>query len=250
MRPLIVALVGVVVVTGTAFAVPEPACNVASHFVRADFSLPRVTEAIAKKKLDIVIIGSASSTLTDPSGKQRAYPSVLEASLASKLSGVTVKVQTYARPRETAAEMERGFAKILGADKPSLTIWQTGTVEAMRRVDLDEFRITLDDGIDLIQAASSDVVLMNPQYSPRTELMIGAPQYSEVMRFIALQHEIPLFDRFSIMRHWGELGVFDLNEATKKIDTAAKVHNCIGSLLADLIIEAANLPAAAKQDNH
>jgi hypothetical protein len=70
------------------------------------------------------------------------------------------------------------------------------------------------------------------------------------MRFVALQHEVPLFDRFSIMRHWGELGVFDLNEATKKIDTAARVHNCIGALLANLIVEAANLPADPPQGIH
>ena len=55
--------------------------------------------------------------------------------------------------------MEKSFAQILANEKPALTIWQTGTVEAMRRIDLDEFRISLDDGVDLIQAASSDVVL-------------------------------------------------------------------------------------------
>jgi hypothetical protein len=80
--------------------------------------------------------------------------------------------------------------------------------------------------------------------------MMDAPQYAEAMRIVALQHEIPLFDRFSIMRHWGELGTFDLNEVTKKIDMAAKVHSCIGMLMAGLIVDGANLPAAPAQGNN
>ena len=39
------------------------------------------------------------------------------------------------------------------------------------------------------------------------------------------------------MRQWGELGTFDLLAATKSLDTAAKVHDCIGRLLADLILQ-------------
>jgi hypothetical protein len=250
MTRVVIALFAILAGANAALGEPEPVCNVAAHLVRADFRLPRVAAAIANKNLDIVVIGSASSALIDQTGAQRAYPARLEAALASRLAGVNVKVRIFARPRETAAQMEKGFAQILGNEKPALTIWQTGTVEAMRRVDLDEFRISLDDGIDRIAAASSDIVLMNQQYSPRTELMIDAPQYAEAMRFVALQHEIPLFDRFAVMRHWGELGTFDLNAVTKKIDIAARVHNCIGELLAGLIVDAADLPAVPAQDNH
>jgi hypothetical protein len=250
MTRLVIALIALLAGVGAALGEPDSACNVASHLVRADFRLPHVAKAIANKNLDIVVVGSASSILTDSNGAKHAYPARLEMALSSKLPGVTVRVKTYARARETAAEMAKAIVQILSGDKPALTIWQTGTVEAMRRVDPDQFRVSLDDGIDMIEAASSDVVLMNQQYSPRTELMIDAPQYAEAMRFVALQHEIPLFDRFSIMRHWGELGVFDLNEATKKLDTAARVHNCIGVLMADLIVEAAQLPTNSTRDNH
>jgi hypothetical protein len=40
------------------------------------------------------------------------------------------------------------------------------------------------------------------------------------------------------MRHWSELGAFDLMTATKSLDTAARVHDCLGTMLADLITEA------------
>jgi hypothetical protein len=39
------------------------------------------------------------------------------------------------------------------------------------------------------------------------------------------------------MRQWEELGTFDLLAATKSLDTAIKVHDCIGRLLADLVSE-------------
>jgi hypothetical protein len=226
----------------------DSACNVAAHLVHADFRLPQVQAAIQKKQLGIVVLGSGSSILTDQSGIQRGYPARLETFLTSMLKNVAVKVHVFAHSRETAAQMEQGLPPILSTEKPALTIWQTGTVEAVRRVDPDSFRTSLDDGINTIQAGGSDVILVNQQYSPRTELMIDAPQYAEMMRFAALQHEIPLFDRLAVMRHWSELGTFDLNQATNKIDTAAKVHNCIGQLLAGLIVDAANLQRGAVED--
>ena len=51
---------------------------------------------------------------------------------------------------------------------------------------------------------------MNLQYSPRTETMISAPPYLDNMRVVAQQHDVPLFDRFAIMRQWNDSGVFDL----------------------------------------
>ena len=68
--------------------------------------------------------------------------------------------------------------------------------------------------------------------------MIATAPYAEAIRWVALGNAVNLFDRQAIMRQWGELGTFDLLAATKSLDTAAKVHDCIGRLLADLIFEA------------
>ena len=62
---------------------------------------------------------------------------------------------------------------------------------------------------------------------------------TESMHWVALQQEVPLFDRFSIMKFWADHGTFDLYSATKKLDIAERVHDCIGRLLADFVIEAA-----------
>ena len=51
------------------------------------------------------------------------------------------------------------------------------------------------------------------------------------------------------MRQWGELGTFDLLAATKSLDTAAKVHDCIGRLLADLVLQAVAVEPQDKVKN-
>ena len=57
----------------------------------------------------------------------------------------------------------------LAAAKPALVVWQTGTVDAMQSVDPDQFSAALDQGINIARSAGADVVLVNAQYSPRTE---------------------------------------------------------------------------------
>lgn len=230
---------------GAALAQGESACGTASALVSADFTLSRVAAAIAKKQLAISVFGSSSSTLAEPAGPKKAYPARLQESLTQRLPGVAVTVTPHVKPRELAKEASAQFPEVLKAEKPALVIWQTGTTEAMRGIDPDTFRGWLDSGIDTIQAAKSDVILINMQYSPRTEMMISLSPYSDAIRFVALQHEIPLFDRFAIMRRWGELNTFDLHEATKKMDTAAQVHDCIGRLLGDLVIEGAGVQASS-----
>jgi hypothetical protein len=135
--------------------------------------------------------------------------------------------------------MADSLAADLARAKPDLLVWQTGTVDAMEGVDPDQFNQALDRGLAAAKAAGADTVLINAQYSPRTESMIALGNYAEIMRWVAVQHEIPLFDRFAVMKLWADLGTFDLFSATKKLDTAARVHDCIGKLVAALVLEAA-----------
>jgi hypothetical protein len=214
-------------------------CRVAENLAESSFRLPRVTRALAAKHLTILVVGAGSSQLPGSSGVANAYPARLQHELMQQLPGVEVKVTTDVKAKRTATEMVKSLPALLSAAKPALLVWQTGTVDAMLSVDPDQFSQALDNGINAAHSAGADVVLINAQYSPRTESMIALGTYSEDMRWVALQHEVPLFDRFSIMRLWSDLGTFDLYSATKKLDTAERVHDCIGRLLADFVITAA-----------
>jgi hypothetical protein len=218
----------------------QPAeCRVAEGMLESSFRLPHVTRAIAAKHLTVLVVGAGSSQLPGLNGVNNAYPARLQQALSQQLPGVEVKVTTDVKAKRTAVEMVKALPAALSASKPALLVWQTGTVDAMLAVDPDQFSQALDKGISIAHSVGADVVLINAQYSPRTETMIALGTYAEDMRWVALQHEVLLFDRLGIMKLWSELGTFDLYSATKKLDIAERVHDCIGRLLADLVITAA-----------
>jgi hypothetical protein len=249
MKRIVLALAGLLF-AGAAFAQTSDLCPVADGELKPGFPLPHVTEAIANKQLDIVVLGTTSSALSGPGGSGKAYPARFEIELKNELPDVAIRVTSYAKPRQTAPDMEKEIGRILSRDKPALVVWQTGTGDAIRGIDPETFREALDQGVSAVRAAGSDIILINMQYSPRTETMIALTSYLDVMRFVALQHEINLFDRFAIMKYWSEIGLFDLSAATKKTDLAERVHDCIGRLLTEFVLESAKLTAPEDKDTH
>jgi hypothetical protein len=246
MKLLLPALVALFPLSA-AFAADD-ACETGKAVIQAEATLPRAAAAVAKRhSLDIVVLGTGSSTLPGAGGDKAAYPARLEVALGPLLPGVAVKVVPYIKARQTAAEMiEQDWGRI-AEQRPALVIWQTGTVDAIKGVDPDEFRAILDHGVEMLQAEGADAVLMNMQYSPRTDSMISIHAYADNMRWVALQHDVPLFDRFALMKHWTETGTFDLYDASKNTNTAERVHDCIGRLLAGLIAGAVKQPAPAAE---
>jgi hypothetical protein len=249
MRRIAGALVGIVAYIGAAPAGPGDACLVAAHLVQADAALPHAAAALKAKTLNIVVAGTGSSTLPGQTGPDAAYPKRLEAALQKKLQGVTVKVISLAKPRQTAADMASAFPKTLKDEKPALVIWQTGTVDALRGIATEGFQATLEEAVGTLRSGGADLIFVNPQYNPRSDAVIATGPYTETMRWVALGNSINLFDRQSIMRQWGELGTFDLLAATKSLDTASKVHDCIGRLLADLILQGVAIDPDEKTKN-
>jgi lysophospholipase L1-like esterase len=233
--------------TGAAFAAEGQACDIPGYLSFGNTELKHVAEAVAKdKRLTIAVVGTGSSILAGPDGPRSAYPARLEAALKQRLPSVEVKVVTLARTRMTAGDLARGMEKVLADEKPDLVIWQTGTLDAIRRIDPEEFRAALDEGVETLHKGGADVILMNMQYSPRTDIMISLGPYADNMRVVAQQHEIPLFDRLAIMRHWSDTGAFDLYAAGKDNVLAQRVHDCIGRGIASMIIEAAHLRSEPK----
>ncbi len=170
MKVITTALAAFAVMAGAAVAAPPQGCDVPDSFVTGDTDLARVMKAIKDNhRLDITVIGTGSSSLPGPDGARFAYPARLEAALKEQLKGIDVKVVAHVQSRETTADMDSGMEKILADDKPSLVVWQAGTADALNGVEPEDFRSSLDDGVDTIQTAGADVILMNMQYSPRTE---------------------------------------------------------------------------------
>jgi hypothetical protein len=249
MRPELRTVVGLVMLAGVLTVVPAraedapPTCEVPAYLLSSESALPKVAEAVKTGgKLGILVVGSRSSTINAPDGT--AYPGRLEAMLREKLPGVQVNVNVELQIKKSAEEVAASLGKLIEGRKPTLVIWQTGTVDAMRSIDPDDFRAAVDDGVAALQSAGTDVILMNLQYSPRTETMISATPYIDNMRVVAQQHDVPLFDRFAVMRHWNEAGDFDLFSTSHGPELARRVHDCLGRALSKFVIDAAHIGPA------
>jgi len=251
MREMTAAILAVLACVSVARAAESPDCQVAAPLVHPDYAARRVAAALERdRRLTIVVVGAGSSTLGGAGGAALAYPARLEAVLAKRWPDIATKVVASVAPGRTAEQMAETFGKLLTDEKPSLVIWQSGTVDAIKGIDPEDYRLTLDEGVEELQAGGADVVLMNMQYSPRTESMIAIHAYADSMRLVSQQREVPLLDRFSIMKQWSELGVFDFFAATRRLETAARIHDCIAQLLADLIRDAVKLSREQQKKAH
>jgi lysophospholipase L1-like esterase len=247
------AILSVSVLAGFLAAVPAraedapaaapAACEVPDYLLSGDNVLPKVAEVIkAGRPLNILVVGSRSSTINVAANASEAaaYPAQMQAALKAKLPSNEVNVSVEIQAKKTAEEVATGLSKSVEAKKPALVIWQTGTVDAMRSIDPEDFRTAVDEGVVALLDAGTDVILLNPQYSPRTESMISAAPYLDNMRVVAQDHEVPLFDRFALMKTWSESGEFDLFTAVHGAELAKRVHNCLGRALSEFIMAAAH----------
>ncbi len=240
-------------------------CDVPAYLLGTESALNKVGEAVrTRNKLDVLVVGSRSSSLAAATGvpltkalpnnpgavsgpPDNAYPGRLQGMLRDRLPNVAIAVSVDLQPKKTAEEVAAGLNKLIADKKPDLVVWQTGTVDAMRGIDPDDFRSAMDEGVKALQAAGTDIILMNLQYSPRTETMISPAPYVDNMRVVAQEHDVPLFDRFAIMRTWHEDGDFDLFNPSPSTDMARKVHECLARALATFVIDAARVnPAESK----
>jgi len=244
MRLFAAAVLAALVLAQSAAAAERPRCGVPDYLLFGDSQLKRVSSAVLKqKRLRVSVVGTGSSALAGPDGPPSAYPARLEALLTQRLPGVTVTVVTLLRTRLTAEDLAKGMDKLVADEQPDLVIWQTGTTDAIRRVDPDLFKAALEDGVERLNKGGADVILMNMQYSPRTETMIAVTPYADVMRVVAQHYDVPLFDRLGIMRHWSETGAFDFYAPGRDNVLAQRVHDCIARAIAALVINAGRLQA-------
>jgi hypothetical protein len=245
----ILAVLATITLAGGAVAAESALdCDVPERLIPAETELTRVSKEINDRhRLDISVVGSRSSALSGPDGARFAYPAQLELALKERLPGNEINVTAHVPPGLTTSDMAAGLPKILSEDHPALVIWQAGTVDALRGVEPEDFRNSLDQGLDAIAAAGADVIMMNMQYSPRTESMLGVAPFADVMRWVAEQRSVVLFDRLAIMHYWSDEGTFDLYAATSGYAMARRVHECLGRALAAQIISAAHLDAAKTQ---
>ena len=169
-------------------------------------SLPHVASKLASgEPVVIVAFGSSSTTGFGTTSPEFAYPNRLAAQLHRQYPTADITVINRGVGGEDAPEMMKRLQVAVLDMKPDLVIWQVGTNAVLRNLDPGETAKLVEEGIARIQAAGADLVLVDPQYSPKvTERAESASQMVKLLSKVAELRHVGFFPRFEVMREWHE----------------------------------------------
>jgi lysophospholipase L1-like esterase len=208
--------------------------------VRTMGSLPHVAnKLISGRPVVIVAFGSSSTQGYGSSAPEFTYPSRLAGQLRRQYPSAEITVVNRGVGGEDAPEMMKRLQSVIDLH-PDLVIWQVGTNAVLRNLDPDETARMVEDGISLIQAAGSDVVLVDPQYSPRvTEHSESAGRMVRLLGKVAQLRHIGIFPRFEVMREWHERQAIPINDfvIADGLHMNDWGYACFAQLLGDDIIK-------------
>jgi len=169
-------------------------------------SLPRVAGKLAAgQPVVIVAFGSSSTAGYGASSQEFNYPNRLAAQLRRQYPTADITVVNRGQGGEDAPEMMKRLQTSVIDMHPDLVIWQVGTNAVLRNLDPSETIKLVEDGVARIQATGADVVLVDPQYSPRVnERAESAGKMINLLGKVAELRKVGIFPRFEVMRDWHE----------------------------------------------
>jgi lysophospholipase L1-like esterase len=214
-------------------------CAAPPELIQDDPRLPDVAAALQQHKpMVIVVIGGASTAGTAPDD---SYPYFLEAVLRVRHPGQAITVINQGIAGDTTEQMAARFSKDVYPSHPTLVIWETGTVDAVRGEDVDSVAEALGDGLSAIQSHGAEAMLVDMQYNPNTVSVIDFEPYLEALHQTADQQNVYMFKRYDLMKYWSDAGDFDFISVPreKRASLAREFYECLGERLADAIEYAA-----------
>ena len=169
-------------------------------------SLPHVAnKLVAGKPVVIVAFGSSSTAGYGASSPDFNYPNRLAAQLRRQYPTADITVINAGVGGEDAPEMMKRLQKEVIDVHPDMVIWQVGTNAVLRNLDPGETAKLVEDGVARVQAAGADLVLVDPQYSPKVnEHLESAGQIVRLLGKVAQLRHVGVFPRFEVMRQWHE----------------------------------------------
>lgn len=238
MRRLPCLLLAALLLSPVAAHAASPRCAMPGSFMIAG-DMGRLRAALNKGgPVTIVAFGSSSTEGVGASTRENAYPAQLEAILRQRLPGVPLRVLNRGTGGDTVRQMMVRLEKDVIAADPDLVIWQTGTNDALRRIDLNQFEDMTEDGLDRMRASGADVMLMEPQYLPQDTPGSLYARYVEEVRTIGREEKVPVLLRHAAMAHWAKSGALSgaalLSHDGLHMTDAS--YRCLAELVADAIV--------------
>jgi acyl-CoA thioesterase I len=213
-------------------------CDFHPDLVGLDYPLRHLRAALKRKrKVKIVAIGSSSTAGAD---EILPYPPRLEMLLRQAFYGRMIDVLNRGiGGQEAPEELSRFESDVIG-EAPALVIWQVGTNAVYRKEDynFDDVTAAIATGLDWLADLSTDVVLMDLQY---TRALVDPPgklelsdQMVSLISTTAGDKGVNVFNRFALMRRWVQDGIpiEELDDgAQAQLHTSDWATNCVTQAL-------------------
>jgi lysophospholipase L1-like esterase len=204
-------------------------------------SLPHVASKLASgEPVVIVAFGSSSTSGFGSTSPEFTYPNRLAAQLHRQYPSADITIVNRGKGGEDAPEMMKRLQTAVLDMKPDLVIWQVGTNAVLRNLDPAETAKLVEEGAKRIQAAGADLVLVDPQYSPRViERAESANQMVKLLGKVAELRHVGFFPRFEVMREWHEKQAIPIDNfvIADGLHMSDWGYACFAQLLGDDIIK-------------
>jgi acyl-CoA thioesterase-1 len=221
---------------------PAAACNAPADLARLINPLKHVAKRVAGgQSLTIVAIGSSSTAGAGASSPAMSYPNRLAVELNALFPSLPINVINRGVNGEESREMIARFDRDVFAENPDLVIWQVGSNSVLRDRPLSEANESLREGLQRLRASGADVVLMNPQYSPKVITKHDVDGMVDLIHITAKETNVDLFERFAVMRYWRltEDLPFSTFTSPDELHMNDWGYGCLAKLLAGSLHEAA-----------
>ncbi|KZD12020.1 SGNH/GDSL hydrolase family protein [Oceanibaculum pacificum] len=181
--------------------IAEDKCRTQNEYLKLDSPLPGLALRLkGHEELRILAAGSSSTQGHGASKPELAYPAQLQKDLERRYPQLPVAVNNIGVGGTVARDAVDQFRLQLPAWGPHLVIWQVGANDAMRKVPIREFEAALDAGLNMLNEAGVETVLMPPQYAPMVEQANNVDEYLVAINTAAVLHNVAVFRRYEITK--------------------------------------------------
>ncbi|MHA0337015.1 SGNH/GDSL hydrolase family protein [Sphingomonas aquatilis] len=209
-------------------------CTAADTIRRAD-ALDLVA---VSGNVTVVAIGSSSTEGTGASGYANFYPSILQSALNARGGSISYKVFNKGVGGNTLVDIQARLQRDALDLRPQLVVLQSGTNDA-NGLQSDEmvtaYKQRLRDVVIEIRK-TSQVLLMNGQHYPNEPVFYT--KYIKVMDDISSELNIPIFDRYGLMKSWIDSKKYGYNDIlfADMLHPNDFTYKCMGDVVADVTL--------------
>jgi lysophospholipase L1-like esterase len=184
----------------------------------------------------VLAIGSSSTVGVGASRPANAYIAKLETHLKRTFAGRDFDVVGKGMSGEVAEGQSARMKDTVAEVKPDLVLWQVGTNDALRHVDLTSFKDCLRRTLRWLRENNVDTVLVDPQYGDELDKDAHYAETVAAVAEVAREMRVLLVDRFEAMRELSKSRGDSFYLASDKLHLNDNGHRCMAEQLARAIV--------------